>query len=152
MKKGKFIAIVLLSILAFLIIWYIASPLFTDKSINEQAPIPLEGEISEAIYEGEFIDADSFHKTSGTARIIQSEGKFYLRLENFMATNGPDLKVYLSRDLEANNYVSLGELKGNIGDQNYEIPEGTDFSQQNTVLIWCERFSVLFGSAKLKGQ
>ncbi len=45
--------------------------------------------------------------------------------------------------------MSLGKLKANSGNQNYEIPDGADLSKYNTVLIWCQQFSVLFGSAKL---
>ena len=80
------------------------------------------------------------------------DASMVLRLENFRATNGPDLYVYLATDNSASDFVDLGKLKGNIGNQNYDIPEGTDFSRYDTVLIWCKAFSVLFGSAKLEPQ
>jgi hypothetical protein len=83
---------------------------------------------------------------------LDDEGNSILRLENFRATNGPDLHVYLSTDKSASDFVSLGRLKGNIGNQNYEIPEGTELSKYDTVLIWCRAFSVLFGSAELKAE
>jgi hypothetical protein len=74
-----------------------------------------------------------------------------LRLEDFKSTNGPDLYVYLSTDKgAATDFVNLGRLKGNIGNQNYDIPKRTDLSKYDTVLIWCRAFSVLFGSAELK--
>jgi hypothetical protein len=60
--------------------------------------------------------------------------------------------VYLSVDKEASDFVDLGRLKGNIGNQNYDIPAGTDLSKYDTVLIWCKQFSVLFGSAELAGS
>ena len=66
--------------------------------------------------------------------------------------NGPDLYVYLSVGKDTSDIVNLGRLKGNIGNQNYEIPTGTDLSKYNTVLIWCKAFSTLFGSAKLSSQ
>jgi len=66
-----------------------------------------------------------------------------------MSTNGPDLYVYLSTDKAASDFVNLGRLKGNMGNQNYEIPQGTDLDKYDTVLIWCKAFSVLFGSAEL---
>jgi len=53
---------------------------------------------------------------------------------------------------DTSDIVNLGRLKGNIGNQNYEIPTGTDLSKYNTVLIWCKAFSTLFGSAKLSSQ
>ena len=73
----------------------------------------------------------------------------YLRLENFKATNGPDLYVYLATDKSTSDFVNLGRLKGNIGNQNYAIPAETNLTKYNTALIWCKAFSVLFGSAQL---
>ena len=103
---------------------------------------------------GNFVGAgDGFHNAEGVAKVlVLADGKSFLRLENLKATNGPDLYVYLSTDKDASDIVNLGRLKGNIGNQNYEIAEGTDTSKYNTVLIWCKAFSTLFGSAKLSSQ
>jgi hypothetical protein len=103
---------------------------------------------------GNFVDAgDGFHKAEGVAKIINlADGRTFLRLENLKATNGPDLYVYLSTGKDASDIVNLGRLKGNIGNQNYEIASGTDLTKYNTVLIWCKAFSTLFGSAKLASQ
>ena len=100
---------------------------------------------------GTFVGAgDGFHNAEGVAKLIQvGDGTNILRLENLKATNGPDLYVYLSRDKTASDFVSLGRLKGNMGNQNYEIPNGTNLTKYNNVLIWCRAFSVLFGSAQL---
>ena len=70
-------------------------------------------------------------------------------------TNGPDLRVYLVRhpdpsessDVKKGEYVDLGPLKGNIGNQNYAIPAGTDVAQFASAVVWCRAFSVLFASA-----
>ena len=103
---------------------------------------------------GNFVGSgDGFHNAEGVAKVISlADGRTFLRLENLKATNGPDLYVYLSTDKDASDIVNLGRLKGNIGNQNYEIPAGTDLSKYDTVLIWCKAFSVLFGSAKLGPQ
>ena len=103
---------------------------------------------------GNFVDSgDGFHKVEGVAKVITlADGKTFLRLENLKATNGPDLYVYLSPSKDVSDIVNLGRLKGNIGNQNYEIPTGTDLTKYNTVLIWCKAFSTLFGSAKLSSQ
>ena len=103
---------------------------------------------------GNFVGSgDGFHNAEGVAKVINlADGRIFLRLENLKATNGPDLYVYLSTDKDASDIVNLGRLKGNIGNQNYEIPAGTDLSKYDTVLIWCKAFSVLFGSAKLGPQ
>jgi Electron transfer DM13 len=100
---------------------------------------------------GNFMDAgDGFHKAEGIAKVIDlTDGRTFLRLENLKTTNGPDLYVYLSTGKDTSEIVDLGKLKGNIGNQNYEIPAGTDLSKFNTVLIWCKAFSTLFGSAEL---
>jgi hypothetical protein len=103
---------------------------------------------------GNFVDAgDGFHKAQGVAKVLNlADGKSFLRFENLKTTNGPDLYVYLSTGKDVSDIVNLGRLKGNIGNQNYEIPTGTDLAKYNTVLIWCKAFSTLFGSAKLASQ
>jgi Electron transfer DM13 len=103
------------------------------------------------MFSGNFIGVnDGIHNAEGVAKVIAlNDGTYVLRLENFKATNGPDLYVYLATDKSASDIVNLGRLKGNIGNQNYPIPDGTDLTKYNTVLIWCKAFSVLFGSAQL---
>ena len=103
---------------------------------------------------GNFVGSgDGFHKAEGVVKVITlADGKTFLRLENLKATNGPDLYVYLSTGKDVSDIVNLGRLKGNIGNQNYEIPPGTNLSKYDTVLIWCKAFSTLFGSAKLSNQ
>ena len=96
---------------------------------------------------------DGIHNAEGIAKEISLEdGKKFIRFENFKVTNGPDLYVYLSTDKSASDFIDIGRLKANIGNQNYEVPEGTDLTKYGTVLIWCKAFSVLFGSADLKSQ
>ena len=60
------------------------------------------------------------------------------------------MKVYLAEDIGAESFVSLGDLKGNIGNQNYNVPEDADLDKYNKVLIWCEQFHVLFGYSDLE--
>ena len=100
------------------------------------------------------------HSTTGRAAIYQQpDGKRILRLTNFKTSNGPDVHVILiaAKDAQDNeNFlngkverVELGSLKGNEGDQNYNIPAGTDLSKFRTVSIYCERFNANFGAAPL---
>ena len=102
-------------------------------------------------YLGTFVGIDDgIHDSQGNAYTIPLEnGMNILRLENFQATNGPDLYVYLSTDNTASEFINLGKLKANKGNQNYEIPDKTDLTKYNKVLIWCKAFGVLFGSAEL---
>jgi len=101
------------------------------------------------------------HQTSGRATIYQEgDGKLVLRLTNFKTSNGPDVHVILiaakDADDDANflksdtERVELGKLKGNEGDQNYEVPAGTDLAKFRTVSIYCERFNANFGAAPLE--
>ncbi len=90
----------------------------------------------------------------------RKDGKFVLRLTSFKTSNGPDVHVILvaakDADDDANflksstERVELGKLKGNEGDQNYDIPSGTDLSKFQTVSIYCERFNANFGAAPLE--
>jgi hypothetical protein len=100
---------------------------------------------------GEFVGAgDGTHNAEGVAKEIDTEdGRKFIRFENFKVTNGPDLYVYLATDQSASDFVDIGKLKANNGNQNYEIPDGTDLAKYKTVVIWCKAFSVLFGSAEL---
>lgn len=103
---------------------------------------------------GNFIGVgDGIHKAEGLAKILTlSNGSQILRLEDFRSTNGPDVHLYLSTDKQASDFIDLGRLKANIGNQNYQIPLDTDFNKYKYVLIWCQPFSVLFGSAQLNSS
>ncbi len=99
---------------------------------------------------GEFVSLA--HPTSGTALVLGDGGPVrFLRFEGFETDNGPDLNVYLINGAtgDESDFVDLGNLKGNIGDQNYEIPSDVDLSVYDTALIWCVRFSSGFGEAQL---
>ncbi|MEJ3745592.1 DM13 domain-containing protein [Actinomycetes bacterium KLBMP 9797] len=109
--------------------------------------------------QGEFISHE--HDTTGTARIIRSsDGTHRLELADLATSNGPDLRVWLTdqpvkegaagwRVFDDGTWVELGRLKGNRGDQSYQIPAGTDLKALTSVSIWCKRFSVSFGAADL---
>jgi len=107
---------------------------------------------------GEFEGADDFHEGSGLATVYElDDGSRVLRLEALDVTNGPDLHVILSpatnpttRDEVATpGYVDLGGLKGNKGDQNYDIPAEVDLTGEWTVVIYCQPFHVIFATAGL---
>jgi hypothetical protein len=126
----------------------------TDKNMEE--PMPEAPAEWIAVRQGSFVDADSFHTGSGTATIYQQGEEQVLRFEAFTVTNGPDLHVILtkhpapaSRSDVGEDYIDLGSLKGNQGNQNYEIPAGTDLSQYQSVVIYCVPFHVVFATATL---
>lgn len=125
-----------------------------DKPMDET--MPGEGEPL-LVSQGQFINADDFHRGSGTATIYQlADGSHVLRFEDFNVINGPDLHVLLTSNPSPSdssevmeNYLDLGPLKGNVGNQNYDIPTGTDVSQFKGVVIYCQPFHVIFSTASL---
>ena len=127
-----------------------------ESSESESSePEPSEPMEVVRLAEGAFIDRS--HPTEGVA-VVLNDGtqQRFLRFEDFATDNGPDLNVYLSSapaDASAgefdDDFVDLGDLKGNVGAQNYEIPTDVDLSHHSTVVIWCVRFSVAFGAAEL---
>ena len=148
------------------------SPYFTESSIDEEVPMGAliqpdteEETMSDTMeeetmkthsisYSGVFVGVgDGIHDAQGKAYTIPLEdGRDFLRLENFKSTNGPDLYVYLSTDKDASEFINLGKLKANSGNQNYEIPNEVNLVEYNQVLIWCKAFGVLFGSAEIFPQ
>jgi Electron transfer DM13 len=140
--------------------WWAFRPekLFINQKVNEAAPAALSSE-PEALYTGKL--EGKIHQTSGRATIYKSaDGKEYLRLSDFTTSNGPDVHVLVvraeDRALESElvkgdlDGVELGALKGNQGDQNYDLPASVDLNQYQAVAIYCERFHAIFGVARLE--
>ena len=149
-------------VVALAIAWYAFRPelLFVNKTVTEEFPGgPAMASIEKgtnAVTKGNF--KGLAHETKGLASIYQlADGKRTLRLTEFATSNGPDVHVYLvAVEVEKGNdavkeagFIDLGSMKGNIGDQNYEIPADADLSKYQTVSIWCARFGVNFGTAAL---
>ena len=110
-----------------------------------------------AILTGSFMGADSFHEGSGDAKVFRlPDDRTVLRFENFMVTNGPALSVLLSSnptpalDGDLGDYIDLGPLKGNIGNQNYDISPSTNLDDFKSVVIYCVPFHVVFSTATLE--
>jgi hypothetical protein len=143
MKKCWWIGIIgLLALLAtgYLFVW----PQFQTVVVDEVVP---EG--SAVLISPVPLSDTPAHSASGTVSIVKTDSQHFLRYENFESINGPDLFVYLSTDLQATEFISLGTLKATEGNINYEIPVGTDISKYRYALVWCEQFGVLFNYADL---
>jgi hypothetical protein len=120
-----------------------------DSQAGEAMPdMPAEPSI---VAQGTFVGADDFHQGSGSATIYElPEGSHVLRFEEFSVVNGPDLHVFLLQGESMTGSVDLGSLKGNLGDQNYDIPAGTDVSGFTSVSIYCVPFHVTFATASFE--
>lgn len=90
------------------------------------------------------------HTVSGVAAVYQQGANLVVLLEPYSSQSGPDLKVYLSKDANASEYIRLGNLKSTSGKQSYAVPGTPDISQYNFVHIWCEQYTVVFGQAEIK--
>jgi len=155
MKHKKLIYI--LAVVIAIALWAAFRPerLFVNAKVNEAMPTSLDAPET-VLTSGSFHSVA--HDSKGTASIYQlAGGKRILRFTDFETSNGPDVRVYLvaandasdSETVKKAGFLELGSLKGNVGDQNYDIPAGVDLTKYRAVTIWCKRFSVNFGTAPL---
>ena len=137
--------------------YYAISPLFIHTRVDEVLPQTVQVPTSIKTNTGVDVRSQksvsvigtSGHPASGTVKIIKADSKTYLRYENFKTINGPDIYVYLAKDLDAKEYVSLGKVRATEGNINYEVPSNVNVSDYPYALTWCKTFGVLFNSAKL---
>jgi hypothetical protein len=168
-------ALVGAALLAVVLVWFQPQKLIQDTRVDEAPPGTMAEEDDAMAKEDDAMAkeddammkdeattlAGSFrsidHTTSGTATLaLADDGHYYVRFEDFSTSNGPDLFVYLStapataegREF-ADDFIDLGGLKGNIGNQNYLVPDGTDLEKYKSVVVWCRRFTSPFGAAPL---
>lgn len=139
--------------------WWAFRPekLWVNVKVNEPAPFAANADI-QPLYTG--LLASRAHPTSGRASIYQTpDGRRDLRLTDFTTSNGPDVHVVLAQSTDGNlqqtfvkgelKTLELGQLKANEGDQNYSLPESADLNRYDEAVIYCRRFHVIFGLAKL---
>jgi hypothetical protein len=131
-----------------------AEPAEPTEPTDPGAPVQSERPTDEVLAEGRFEDAE--HDTSGRAEVLRlADGRRSVRLEDLAGSDGPDLHVWLTdqrsgggwSSYDDGRYVRLGKLKATHGNQNYEIPDDADLEGMRSVVIWCDRFNVAFGTA-----
>lgn len=162
----------IVGVAVFVVVWFQPQKLFLDERVDEPSPVDADDRIASTspgaprtlpsspsepvdIAGGSFVSID--HGTNGRVRILElTGGQRIVRLEGLDTSNGPDLYLYLSANPASgeesafdDDYVNLGRLKGNLGDQNYDLPSGTDLARYRTLVIWCDRFNSAFGAADL---
>jgi hypothetical protein len=135
--------------------WFAFRPerLIVNKTVSESFPASAA---PSAVAAGKFHGVA--HATRGTATVYRlPDGTRTLRLTDFETSNGPDVQLYLVAAADASDnetvtkagFLPLGALKGNVGDQNYEIPDAADLGRYRAVTVWCRRFGVNFATAPL---
>lgn len=156
--------------------YYLASPLWRNKTANDSLPLAanldtnarsrFDAEMDKmkddtktmadimpaastgVTAQGRFVEAS--HDVAGRALLVSTGDKKILRFEDFDTDNGPDLRIYLATDARASDFVDLGAMKANKGNINYDIPAGTDTAKYKYALVWCRAFRVLFSYAVLE--
>jgi hypothetical protein len=144
--------------------WYLFRPelLFISRSVNETFPATATQQTMSSHPAPLLLSQGHFHgvahATQGVATIYQlPDGKRALRFTEFETSNGPDVQVYLvatngatdNETVTRAGFIHIGALKGNVGDQHYEVPADVDLTTYQSVTIWCRRFGVNFGTAPL---
>jgi hypothetical protein len=158
------IAVSTVALAVFGFLWLRPDKLYVNSRVNEALPSAHTSPAAGTTPTGPHIrSTGSFrsleHQTTGVANLVAlADGRTLVRLENFRTSNGPDVTVILSdapasetdaRAFDDRSFVTLGALKANIGNQNYEIRPTVDISKYRSIVIWCRRFSVAFGAAPL---
>jgi len=159
--------------IVFVLLYFAPQDLFLQTSVNEPLPVPTTGATAAAtaggaasgtparasvvvLGRGRFRSGE--HDTTGTAKLLRlADGRRFVRLERLSTSNGPAVRVWLSAapagasddKVGGAAHIDLGGLKANHGNQNYRVPAEAVTGNYRSVVIWCRRFDVVFGSADL---
>ena len=157
---GKKWILAIMGALILMAAWWLFRPekLWVNVRVNEPAPFGTSANL-QPLYTGAL--TGRAHPTSGRASVYQmSNGKRDLRLTDFMTSNGPDVRVLLAQSTDEKlkqdfvkgelTSLELGSMKANQGDQTYDVPDSADLTKYDEVVIYCQRFHVVFGLAKLE--
>ena len=161
-KRKLLIGLAILCVGAIAWYWFRPELLFIDHTVHEVFPGDSGEKTPSAARPAVILAAGRFHsvahQSEGIATIHElADGKRLLRFTEFVTSNGPDVHVYLVAAEDARDnatvtdagFIDLGSLKGNKGDQNYELPADVDLRKYRSATIWCKRFSVNFATAPL---
>jgi len=119
----------------------------TPEQMSEEMP-KSQVQISQAFA----VQDTPLHPASGEVRLVESDGQTIVRFENFKTINGPNLHIYLAKDLEAKEFIDLGPIRGTEGNINYTIPEDVNLADYPYIMHWCVPFSVLFNYVEIQSR
>jgi Electron transfer DM13 len=158
------------ALVVFVLAYFAPQQLLVETTAHETLPAAAPGEARSGpdgsaagataptvLRRGRFRSGE--HHTSGTALLLHvADGRVFVRLEHLDTSNGPDVHIWLTAaehdasddTVQHSRHVDLGVLKANHGDQNYLVPAHRDLSAYRTVTVWCQRFDVAFGAARLR--
>ena len=138
----------------YILMLLIASATLLVSCVKENTPeIVLDNSVDTTMAmpqnNGNFMNGP-YGSVSGMATVYKQDENLVLAVENMNISNGPQLHVYLSKEVQPVNFIDLGPLQSTLGNQLYNITGTPDFSQYKYALIHCKKYNHLFGSAKLQ--
>lgn len=133
----------------WVILWVVLSSCTKNATSSDQLNEQVGSSATPVTSAMAFTSANLYTVT-GNVRVYQKDGKLVLALENFNSSNGPDLRVYLSKEMQPVNFIELGRLKSVQGNQLYDIPGTPDFGNYKFAVIHCQQFNRVFGYATIK--
>ena len=126
-----------------------ASAVQRERALGADAPEPRQNRSVE-LARGSFSGEDGHSGTGAATVVAQPSGERLLTFTRFDVDPGADVEVYLSTSSdEVSDRIELGGLKGNVGDQQYEIPADADLRRYPNVVLWCTPFTVRIAVATL---
>jgi hypothetical protein len=168
-------AAVFAGLVAFVLLYFAPQDLFIQTRVDEPVPAARETTVpdpagsptvgqspppamTKVLGSGRFRSGE--HDTSGTAKLLRlADGRRFVRLESLSTSNGPAVRIWLSAApagasddaVDGAAHLDLGGLKANHGNQNYRVRSAASLAKYQSVVIWCDRFDVVFGSAPITG-
>ena len=118
--------------------------------VNETIPTDTTGSNSNTPKNTGNLINGLFYGVTGMVKVYLQNGKYIFALENILFVNGPDLQLYLSKEIQPINYIDLRKLKSTSGNLLYEIPGSPDFMEYTFALVHCQLSNHSFGSALLQ--
>jgi hypothetical protein len=138
---------------------YLAWTTLRDRVVHEQVAVGAPASSGPAATANVQLRGGTFesleHASRGRVAVVRLRGgRRVLTLTRFSTSPGPDLRVRIVPGRTGNGAAGgtrdLGALKGNKGDQQYELPAGLDLNRYTSVVIWCRAFSAGFARATLE--
>ena len=102
-------------------------------------------------YSGNFMQGPYGNNVNGKAEIYEKVGTFTLVFNDaFTVSNGPDLYVYVSKEQQPTQFISLGRLKSVNGGQTYTFTSAINFDDYKYAVVHCQQYNHLFSYALLQ--
>lgn len=137
-------------IIYLLIVIFILTLTACNKDTTSTTPVNEVPSTTAMAIDSGYFSNGPYGMVTGTAKIYKTGNSYEIALETFSSSNGPDLKVYLSKEKQPLNFINVGSLKSTAGNQLYAIPATVNVKDYKFVLIHCQQYNHLFGFAQLK--